>query len=401
MLELYRERGHLFARVEASATLSSDSTRAAITLSIAEHEPVIVGELRIEGARATDIEMLRALVAIHPGEVYRPAAARRAEERLRELGVFSGVSIAPEDPELEERVKAVVVNVTERPPQLLDFALGASSAQGIRGAFEYGYGNLFGRAIRFSVRVQLAGQFFYLDDVLRERYEALSLGDRLERRVTTGLLIPYTGIANLRTSINLLHQRENERTFGLDKNAVNLTFTLRPSRKLQTSLSSGFELNDIELLVDDAYDEILAGTTDPRLRQLLLVPEGRSALIAVESTTSIDLRDSPFDPTRGFFASVTAEWARSISSENVEVAGEERAFFSHHVRTVLNASGYAPLGRGLVLALQARYGRVIHLNDRSETYPNRQFFLGGVDTMRAYRQHAMIPEDLAGEISRG
>jgi outer membrane protein insertion porin family len=34
----------------------------------------------------------------------------------------------------------------------------------------------------------------------------------------------------------------------------------------------------------------------------------------------------------------------------------------------------------------------------SKTYPNRAFFLGGVDTMRGYFQDELIPQDVAEEI---
>jgi outer membrane protein assembly factor BamA len=40
-------------------------------------------------------------------------------------------------------------------------------------------------------------------------------------------------------------------------------------------------------------------------------------------------------------------------------------------------------------------GRVFHLEKRSETYPNRQFFLGGVDTVRGYLQDSLVPQELA------
>ena len=71
-------------------------------------------------------------------------------------------------------------------------------------------------------------------------------------------------------------------------------------------------------------------------------------------------------------------------------------FFSHHVRAELTVSGYVPLGP-FTLALQGRVGRVFHLEDRSKTYPNRQFFLGGVDTVRGYVQDSLVPQDLADE----
>jgi outer membrane protein assembly factor BamA len=422
--ELYQERGYLYAEVASDVRFSGDGTRAAVTLRVTERFEVYVGEILIEGAQATDEDLVRSLLALRTGELYRPSGARHTQERLLDLGVFNGVSVQPQDPDLPARVKPVVITLTERKPQSIDFALGASTAQGVRGAFEYGYGNLFGRALRFSLRVQLAAQFFFLDPVLEERYQALTTGQRLERRVTVGLLAPSLSSApNLRVSANLLHQRENERNFALDKNAFNATFTYRPSRRFSTSLSSGLEYNDVQPL-DSTFEEVIANTTDSRLQRLLRVPEGRTAIVSAESTTTIDLRDNPFNPTRGFYASGILEWARTVYAEtlcgpptegdavpdpsmnpcydaNADPTAQGEVpirFFSHHLRLLLNASGYVPLGRHMVLAVQAQYGRIIHLSPQSKTYPNRQFFLGGVDTMRAYQYQSMIPQDLAEQI---
>jgi outer membrane protein assembly factor BamA len=67
----------------------------------------------------------------------------------------------------------------------------------------------------------------------------------------------------------------------------------------------------------------------------------------------------------------------------------------------VTGSGYVPIGRGVVLAGQARTGRIFHLTADSATYPNRAFFLGGVDTMRGYLEDELIPQDVADEILEG
>ncbi|MBZ0118902.1 MAG: hypothetical protein K8H88_18025, partial [Sandaracinaceae bacterium] len=33
--------------------------------------------------------------------------------------------------------------------------------------------------------------------------------------------------------------------------------------------------------------------------------------------------------------------------------------------------------------------------DGSQTYPNRRYFLGGVDTLRGFNQDQLLPQDLA------
>ena len=88
------------------------------------------------------------------------------------------MTVGPAEPDLPARVKPVLISVSERRSQMLDFRAGVSTAEGIRGGFEYGYRNLFGKAIGLTLRVQLANQFF-LD---------LSAGDQLNQRSKMGLL---------------------------------------------------------------------------------------------------------------------------------------------------------------------------------------------------------------------
>lgn len=401
VLELYRSRGHLYATVTQHVDFSQDRTRAAVRLTVNERFPVRVGRIRIEGARRTREALVRAMLDLEEGGEFTPARVRRTEERLLELGVFGSVVVAPADADVPEPEKDVVVTLTERMPQVLDFGAGVSTGQGVRGSFEYAYRNLFGRAMTFSIRAQVSGQFFFLDPVLEERFEALSLQDRLERRITISFALPILGgNPDWRTSFNVLNMRDNARTFGVDKSAFDITFTYRPTRRFAVTLSPTLERNNVGLLVpDQTYEEILAMTGDVSLRQLLRVPEGRSTLAALGSQLTFDRRDSPFSPTRGVYLSTALEWAHSIRTQQIELGGVDTRFFSHHFRLQATASTYVPIRERWTLALQGRFGRIIHLEDRSSTYPNRQFFLGGVDTMRAYRQDAMVPQDIIDKLA--
>ena len=407
VIDLYQGRGYLYANVTTEVSFSDDRSRAAIHIRIEERYEVLVDAIRIEGAVTTRESLIRALVTFEVDDLYTPDDARRTQDRLMELGIFSGVSVAPLEPDLPAQRKTIVVTVTERTRQFLDFRAGVSTAEGVRGAFEYGYRNLFGYAVQLTLRVQLSGQFFFLDDVLQERFERLALEDRLERRLSATILLPaLPRLPSVRASFGFNNQRENERNFGIDKNVFDIALTYRRTRRLSATLSSSIESNDVELLVDDVtYEEVLASVNDS-LRQLLRVPEGRSTLVAVGATVSLDRRDSPFSPTRGYYGTLTSEWARSLRTERdagcidstMDDVDDCAKFFSHHLRTWVSLTGYVPLGDRTVLAVQGRYGRIIHLEQRSRTYPNRQFFVGGVDTVRAYRQDAMIPQDIADQI---
>src|SRR5690606_15087838 len=68
----------------------------------------------------------------------------------------------------------------------------------------------------------------------------------------------------------------------------------------------------------------------------------------IEESVALDLRDHPIDPSRGFYAQVVAaQGARALggTSSFTRATGEVR--------------GYLPLGRRLVLAARALYGRAL------------------------------------------
>jgi outer membrane protein insertion porin family len=72
-------------------------------------------------------------------------------------------------------------------------------------------------------------------------------------------------------------------------------------------------------------------------------------------------------------------------------------FFSRFLKLQFTGNGYIPIGRSIVLAGQLRIGRILPLQAGSRTYPNRAFFLGGVETLRGYYEDELIPQDVADE----
>lgn len=396
--DAYQARGYYYARVSSELSFSANGTRVQISFSIDEQSEVRVREVLIAGADRTRQRLIRRVAGIEEGQLLTPEALRSAQDRLLDLGIFAGVHVTPQDPDVADPNKPVMLLVTERRTQALDGSIGLSTAQGARGALEYSVHNISGLALEASARVQLGYQFFFIDSVLESRYENLRVLDQLERRVVLSLAAPYIGIPNVRASLSLSHIRENERNFGLDSNTLDLTFRWRALRFLSLSLSGGLENNAIDILGEQSYRELLEETSDLRLRGLLRVPEGETTLVSTEVTATLDRRDSPFVPTRGYYAALSFEWARTVRDNVVDSAGDEEVFSSNHFRFQLSTSAYVPLGRSWVFAAQLRFGRMIHLTNRSQSYPNRKFFLGGVDTVRGYLQDSLVPQDIADEI---
>lgn len=394
MVALYREQGYLYARVEPTVRFSGDRTRAEVSFQVVERFPVRIREIVIRGLSRTNESLVRGRIHMHDGDLFRPSSARESEERLLDLGIFTGVTISPEDEDLAEREKRIVITVSERASQFLEASAGVSTGQGLRGIVETGFTNLGGSAVSLTARVQLGYQFFFVERAIQERYDRLILGDRLGHRISIGIAAPYIpALPNFRAALDFVHIRANERDFGYDKAGVIPTLSFRPNRRFTASISEEFEYNNLGLFIDKSLQQLAQETTDLRLKRLLLVPEGSSTLLATRAAVSLDFRDNPFTPTRGLFTSFSAEWARTLSTEN-------SVFFSNFIKIAFTANGYIPVAPRVVLALQFRIGRIFALNQDSQTYPNRQFFLGGVDTMRGYAQDQMIPQELADLIAR-
>lgn len=389
MQELYQERGYMFVRLEPSVAFSADRTRAEVTFHIVEGFPVKVGDVVVQGAERTDAAFIRSLLPLKPGQVFRPSLARESERNLAVLGVFTGISVRIEEPELPARVKRVFVTLTERSNQYLDFSAGLSTGQGVRGGFDYGYRNLFGRGVGLSLRVQFGYQLLLIDS-LRRSFEKLLFADRLERNITLGFVVPRPPfLGATRINLDFVHVRDNELTFGLDKNGLTLTFTETPWPRVTVLEAIDLENNDVGLFEGQTLEGVIAKAEgNPRVQRLLRVPAGNTTMWAFRLSVSYDERDSPFLPTRGFFLSASGEVASTLYVDNPD-------FRSRFLKLQVTGSGYLPLGRSVVLAAQVRVGRILHIGGSTFTFPNRAFFLGGVDTLRGYYQDALMPQDLA------
>ncbi len=392
----YQELGHYYVRVEPSVQFSEDRTRARVIFEIVESFEVEIGDIRIEGNELTEESLIRERLAFGSGDLLRPSQFLASQESLATLGIFSGVNIAPEDADLPARVKPVVVTVTERKPQYIELRVGFSTGEGFRGHIEYGYRNIFGLGHEFVFSLDLAFQVLFLGDPqLRQRFESLSNLDRLERTLSLQWRIPHFFDRFLNLSVNGVINRNNERDFGLERLAAETRLGWTPSGWLNVDLGASIERTSVDLFVSESLGDFLRNNTDPRLERLLRVPEGSTTIAATEAGISLDFRDSPFRPSEGVFANVTAEYVASLTSEEQD---DVDPFSSNFIKLSLATSGYVPVTEDVVFAAQLRLGRIFHLAQDSKTYPNRAFFLGGVDTVRGYLQDALIPQDVADQV---
>ncbi len=421
VLDAYAEQGYAFAQVETALDFSPDRTRARVRFIISEREQVRVKGIIIRGAQRTSESLIRGRVALEVGQPYRRSDVRKTEERLATLGVFSSVNVGFEDPYVPAREKNVIITVQERLPQYLDIRPGFSTGEGLRVTFEYGHRNLAGEAIQLTLRVQLGylPNAFILENDVRKKFDELDVGQRLERQNTATVQFPEIGLGPLfPLSVEGVDVRDNSRDYGLTKDAGILTLIFRPSRQFSAQVGGSLEYNTAEIFGNEQKDALQTYVqNNQNLRNAFRVPQGTTLAIAQRIGFTWDRRDNPFDATRGTLLSGSVEHVRANPvGKTAETAGGSTDVFaattSDFLRFQNQIAGYVRLSKkGLALAASFRWGynhqlltpcsdpnATIALGKCSQTYPDRLFFLGGVDSIRGFLQDSLVPEDVAQEL---
>lgn len=420
LLDAYTEEGFAFAQVDVETELSGDHTRGRVTFVIHEGERVIVSSVVIRGARRTQESVIRRRIALEVDQPYRRSLVRKTEERLGLLGVFSGIVIELEGPTVPERRKTVVITLQEKAPQYVEPRLGFSTGEGPRVAFEYGHLNLGGLAMQLRTRAELNYLFDFLiaeDDVrakfveLRERE---GIAARLERQLSVAVEFPDVGLSPLfRLGVEGLSLRDNSRDYGISKSAGLVTLMYRPSRRVSAQLGPSLELNDAGIFGEEEKGALADYVrTHPGRARLFRVPEGRSVAFAQQVSAAWDRRDDPLAATRGTFLGARVEHVRAVPADELDElfrwdrppattadAGVFDAVVSDFFRITSRAAGYVPIGaEGYSVALSLGWGVNVQRFPGSQTYPDRLFTLGGVDSLRGFLQDSLVPEDIARQL---
>ena len=416
VLDEYAERGFAFAEVETALDLSLDHTRARVRFIVSEREQVRVSKIVVRGAERTSESLIRSRVALDRGGLYQRSLVRKTEERLATLGVFSSINVGFEDPYVPAREKVVVVQLEERVPQYLDVRPGFSTGEGFRVAFEYGHRNLGGQAILLTLRSQLGylPTAFILESDVKQKYDELHVGERLERRDTATVEFPNIGLGPLfRLSVEGVDVRDNARDYGLSKDAGIVTLSFRPDRRVSVQLGASLERNYAQIFGDDQKNALKCYLqSNPTQQALFRVPQGVSIALAQRISVTWDRRDNPLDATSGTFLSASVEHVHANpidnnASQDTGCAGEPittgkplidpfQSVPSDFLRYTSRVAGYVRLNeRGMALAMSFRWGVIQHLLAGSQTYPDRLFFMGGVDSLRGFLQDSLVPEDIA------
>ncbi len=403
----YADDGYYYATVRADVEYSPDRTRARARFTVVEHEPVVITGYDVRGALRTDEGLVLSRLALckdldkcsESERTFKRQLVRDSEEQIGTLGTFSSVSISLEDADIPQRNKRVIISVVEQPAQYFEPQFGFLTGEGFRFAFEYGHRNLAGKAIGLTIRLVLGylPDFLIADADVRANYEKFlsNLSERLERRNSISLRFPEIGLGPKFTlNVDGIDVRDNQRDYGLSREALLPLLTYRPLRQWTFQLGSSVEVNDVTVFQEGGIKALIQ--SNPATAAILRVPEGRTLALAQRLSATWDRRDNPFAATSGTFLTAAVEHVTALP------LNDTATFKSEFLRLTARGAGYIRLtdkGLSIALSVAGGYNAQLRPNDPDyATYPDRLFYLGGFSNLRGFGLDSVVPEDIAQQV---
>lgn len=336
----YRESGRRAELALTDAGYAHASVTLAADVDLSKHEAVVhvdvkpgprctFGEITVEGLKELPESKVRKIVGIEPGERYSTAQMRSAESALFDLGTFDTVDFEPDLSKADATVVPVRVRVTEAklrrvkagPGLLLD---PLRNDLHVTGSWENR--NFLGgmRNFRVELRPMLItrGGFFGIRGLHPGVLATTELREPafLEGR-TTGILGASGGI--LPDPINDYRVAAAMGSIGLDRRFLQIVYLGLFYRKaVQFARPYGDSV-----LPPNVFDATLG---------------------YLELLASVDARDDVLEPSRGYFAALSTQYAFG--------GGKAWGGDFGDVRVQPELRMYGPLRKGLVLAVRFTTG---------------------------------------------
>ena len=434
----YLNRGYLEFNVESTqVAISPDKQNISITVNIKEGQPYTVTAVKLEGEYLGKEDDFKTLVAIRPGEPYRAeAVAETTKAFVDRFGTF-GYAFARVEPrtDIDRRTGQVVVTLVSDPARRVYVrrinVAGNSRTRDevVRREFRQFESSWYdGAKIKLS-RDRLQRLGYFKDDVSVDTSEVPGSQDQVDLAVTvvekpTGNLLIGAGYSSAeKVTFNASIRQENVfgsgNYLGIELNTskssrtvvlstVDPYFTIDGiSRAIDIYYRTSTPLNSqgeqYELVTPGAsirfgvpfseFDTVFFGIGVERtdIRGATALPNNyflyrenfgsRSDSVPVTVGWTRDERDSAIAPTSGSYQRLNFDWGAALDTRYLRA----NAQYQH----------YWPITKKYSFAANAEVGWGRGLGGRP--YPIfKNFFGGGLGTVRAFDQGSLGPVDVTG-----
>jgi len=368
ILAVYYNEGFPEAEFHEEVIPGATPNEVRLIYRVTEGRRIEVAKVLLTGYQYTRPGIIARQVAIAPGGPVREGDVATTQRQLYNLGVFTRVQIAPQNPDGSDPEKTMVVEVQEGQRYTIGYGFGfevqriaggtsnpngSSIGASPRGIFEIARENMFGRAQTLSFKARVStleyrvGISYVANNFLAKR----------------NLSLQFTGYADKTQDINTFTSTRLE-------GGMQLVQQISPS----TSLLYRYFYRRVEA-------SNINSTIDPEQIPLLSQP---TLVSGFGLTYARDRRNDPADATRGSFNTVDISYA-------AKPLGSGASFF----RGSFQNSTYHTFGRNFVFARSVRFGveQPTGDTDAEEIPLPERFFAGGGTTLRGFGLNQAGPRD--------
>ncbi len=351
------QRGYPFAKVGQRDILLDDVAGTGdYTLPVDVGPRSSFGTFTTEGRLAFGAAHVGVLTRFKPGELYDNRKVDDLRAALVATGLFSTVSVEPVrtgnlNPDGTEQVN-LLIEQERGPPRSLAVSGGYSTGQGIRLEGSFTHRNLFPPEGALILTAVAGTQEQGATATFRR-----SNAGRRDRTVTFTAGADHSNYDAFDAFTTTLSGR--------------ISYDSTPIWQKKFTYAYGFELTGTN---ESVYDF----GRGARRRATYFIA-------ALPGQVEFDRSDSLLNPTKGYRLKF------SLSPET-SVRGAVRPY----ARTLVEASGYYPIGDSIVLAGRVRAGSIAG-TDRDDLAPSRRYYGGGGGSVRGYGYQRLGPLDPNGD----
>lgn len=349
ILDYYSTLG--YPQIDVDIRRTVENNKATVIFQVVEGAKKIIGKTIVTGNMQTRYRVIRRELDVKEGEPFNFRTISHIRQRLYKLGLFTDVDV--EVIHREKDQNDLLVRLKEAYAGSVEFGLGFAEYERLRGFAEVRYRNLWGMNRQGLIRTELSS---------------------LEQRYILQFQEPWFMDRPLPFRAYLLYENRKE---------INIANGDTRYKLERYTASAGFEKKLTEKFKGELFYELSYVNTTEVQPDVILSKEdaGTLAISSIRPGLVFDTRDNPFNPKKGFLASVSLKVASPV-------------FFSetHFVKLVMYGSAFRGLSRNIVLAVSMRGGVAYGFGDTDELPIVERFFLGGRSTVRGYEQDTLGPK---------
>ena len=359
----YHDNGYIEMQLlnekEDLVTYDETSTQATLHFKILEGPQVRAASIVIEGNSFTRDSVILMELEIRQGELITPQKIDDSITHLQRTGFFGNVEIHTLEEKTNVANRTVIVKVSERDPGVFTVGAGATNERDftLRGYTSVAYRNLLGTGRGVSLRLE--GNY----NVAHFKY--------LESKAVLGYLEPYLFNTHVRGRINITYSSQiTDYTVHQVTDLKSYTYSIE--KDITTHILGTWDLYSQAQVHDYGLDSTYPYTPTNQI------------IVTTGPNVDIDYRDNPFNPTRGTFTRINAEYADPAFGSNDTIQyWRAVASFSHYWKVGMSQK------QPVVWANQIRGGylkNIATVDSPTNGVPwdKKGFSLGGTSTVRGY-----------------